>query len=96
MPDDMAIVGCDDIAFAAAAAVPLSSVRQPRLAIGYRAAELLFEEIQAIDSEVPTSTSRCDLNQSSSYAARVPKAAISPGSRWHLAIAQDATRRFAA
>ena len=37
---------------AAAAAVPLSSVRQPRLAIGYRAAELLFEEIQAIDSEV--------------------------------------------
>src|SRR5215207_4812183 len=52
VPDDMAIVGYDDIAFAAAAAVPLSSVRQPRLAIGYRAAELLFEEIHAIDSDV--------------------------------------------
>ena len=51
VPDDMAIVGYDDIAFAAAAAVPLSSVRQPRLGIGYRAAELLFEEIQATDSE---------------------------------------------
>ena len=52
VPDDMAIVGYDDIAFAAAAAVPLSSVRQPRLAIGYRAAELLFEEIEAADREV--------------------------------------------
>jgi LacI family transcriptional regulator len=51
VPDDMAIVGYDDIAFAAAAAVPLSSVRQPRLAIGYRAAELLFDEIAAIDQE---------------------------------------------
>ena len=51
VPDDMAIVGYDDIAFAAAAAVPLSSVRQPRLAIGYRAAELLFDEIEALDGE---------------------------------------------
>ena len=30
VPDDMAIIGYDDIAFAAAAAVPLSSIRQPR------------------------------------------------------------------
>ena len=51
VPNDMAIVGYDDIAFAAAAAVPLSSVRQPRLAIGYRAAELLFDEIEALDGE---------------------------------------------
>jgi LacI family transcriptional regulator len=51
VPDDMAIVGYDDIAFAAAAAVPLSSVRQPRLAIGYRAAELLFDEIAALDGD---------------------------------------------
>jgi len=53
VPDDIAIVGYDDIAFAAAAAVPLSSVRQPRLAIGYRAAELLFDEIAAIDRDEP-------------------------------------------
>jgi LacI family transcriptional regulator len=51
VPDDMAIVGYDDIAFAAAAAVPLSSVRQPRLAIGCRAAELLFDEIAAGDRD---------------------------------------------
>jgi LacI family transcriptional regulator len=29
----------------------LSSVRQPRLAIGCRAAELLFDEIEAIDRD---------------------------------------------
>ena len=53
VPDDMAIVGYDDIAFAAAAAVPLSSVRQPRLGIGYRAAELLFDEIEANERDAP-------------------------------------------
>jgi LacI family transcriptional regulator len=51
VPNDMAIVGYDDIAFAAAAAVPLSSVRQPRLEIGYRAAELLFDEVEANESD---------------------------------------------
>jgi len=51
VPDEMAIIGYDDIAFAAAAAVPLSSIRQPRLAIGCRAAELLFDEIEANERE---------------------------------------------
>ena len=41
----MAIVGYDDIDFAAAAAVPLSSVRQPREQLGRTAAELLLEEV---------------------------------------------------
>jgi LacI family transcriptional regulator len=44
VPDDLAIVGYDDIDFAAAAAVPLSSVRQPRDELGRAAAELLVEE----------------------------------------------------
>jgi DNA-binding LacI/PurR family transcriptional regulator len=44
VPQDMAIVGYDDIEFAAAAAVPLSSVRQPREQLGRTAAELLIEE----------------------------------------------------
>ena len=44
VPTDFAIVGYDDIDFAAAAAVPLSSVRKPRAALGSRAAELLLDE----------------------------------------------------
>lgn len=44
VPDDLAIVGYDDIDFAAAAAVPLSSVRQPRHELGRRAAELVLAE----------------------------------------------------
>jgi DNA-binding LacI/PurR family transcriptional regulator len=45
VPDDIAIVGYDDIEFAAAAAVPLSSVRQPREELGRTAATLLLEEV---------------------------------------------------
>jgi LacI family transcriptional regulator len=45
VPEDLAIVGYDDIDFAAAAAVPLTSVRQPRRELGRRAAELLFDEV---------------------------------------------------
>jgi LacI family transcriptional regulator len=44
VPDDCVIVGYDDIEFAAAAAVPLTSVRQPRHLLGRTAAELLIEE----------------------------------------------------
>ena len=44
VPGDLAIVGYDDIDFAAAAAVPLSSVRQPRQELGTRAAELVLDE----------------------------------------------------
>lgn len=51
VPEDMALIGYDDIMFAAAAAVPLSSVRQPRTDLGRRAAELLFEEIEAAEED---------------------------------------------
>lgn len=44
VPEDIAIVGYDDIDFASAAAVPLSSVRQPRQLLGRTAAELLLDE----------------------------------------------------
>jgi LacI family transcriptional regulator len=53
VPEDVAIIGYDDISFAASAAVPLSSVRQPRVDLGRRAAELLFEEIEADDEDRP-------------------------------------------
>jgi LacI family transcriptional regulator len=44
VPDDLAIVGYDDIDFAAAAAIPLTSVRQPRLDLGRHAARLVIDE----------------------------------------------------
>ncbi|WP_243731123.1 LacI family DNA-binding transcriptional regulator [Modestobacter roseus] len=44
VPEEFAIVGYDDIDYAAAAAVPLTSVRKPRRELGHRAAELLLDE----------------------------------------------------
>lgn len=45
VPDDMAIVGYDDIDFASSAAIPLTSVRQPALEMGRTAAAMLLEAI---------------------------------------------------
>jgi LacI family transcriptional regulator len=50
VPEDISIVGYDDIEFAAAAAVPLTSVRQPRLNLGRTAARLLLDEAADDDS----------------------------------------------
>ncbi|MFG3255037.1 LacI family DNA-binding transcriptional regulator [Streptomyces sp. NPDC048172] len=44
VPEEVALVGYDDIEFAAAAAVPLTSVRQPAFRMGRAAADLLIEE----------------------------------------------------
>jgi LacI family transcriptional regulator len=49
VPQDVAIVGYDDIDFAAAAAIPLTSVRQPREQLGRTAAELLLDEVASGD-----------------------------------------------
>jgi LacI family transcriptional regulator len=48
VPDDLAIVGYDDIEFAEAAAVPLTSVSQPRQLLGRTAAELLLAESRVL------------------------------------------------
>lgn len=50
VPDDIAIIGFDDIAFAAAAAVPLSSIRQPSRMIGRTALRIVLEEAADPDS----------------------------------------------
>jgi LacI family transcriptional regulator len=42
IPEDLAVVGFDDIEFAAFAEVPLTTVRQPTYEIGRQAADLLF------------------------------------------------------
>lgn len=44
VPDDIALIGFDDIDFAAAAVVPLSSVRQPSLLMGETALRILVAE----------------------------------------------------
>jgi LacI family transcriptional regulator len=44
VPQELAIVGYDDIEFASAAAVPLTSVRQPRQELGQTAAQLVLDE----------------------------------------------------
>ncbi|TCO54280.1 LacI family DNA-binding transcriptional regulator [Actinocrispum wychmicini] len=51
VPDDLAIVGYDDIEFAAAAMVPLTSVHQPRHRLGRTAAELLLQETMDLHHE---------------------------------------------
>ncbi|MER6347321.1 LacI family DNA-binding transcriptional regulator [Streptomyces sp. NPDC001595] len=47
IPDDIALVGYDDIDFAASAVVPLTSVRRPARAMGRTAGQLLIEETVA-------------------------------------------------
>lgn len=44
VPDEIALVGYDDIDFASAAVVPLSSIRQPSALIGQTAVEILLQE----------------------------------------------------
>ncbi|WP_394620264.1 LacI family DNA-binding transcriptional regulator [Lentzea sp. JNUCC 0626] len=46
VPDDLAIVGYDDIEFAEAAMVPLTSVAQPRHLLGRTATQLLLAEME--------------------------------------------------
>lgn len=46
IPEDVALVGYDDIDFAASAVVPLTSIRQPAKLIGRTAIELLAEQLE--------------------------------------------------
>ncbi|TDD82948.1 LacI family transcriptional regulator [Actinomadura rubrisoli] len=46
VPEDIAVIGYDDIELAASAAVPLTTIRQPRHELGWEAAELALAEIR--------------------------------------------------
>ncbi len=46
IPEDLALIGYDDIDFSASAVVPLSSVRKPTELMGRTSVELLLEEIE--------------------------------------------------
>lgn len=53
VPDDVSIIGYDDIDFARVAAVPLTSIRQPRRELGRAAAELVLAQCSG-SAQVPT------------------------------------------
>jgi LacI family transcriptional regulator len=53
VPQEIALIGYDDIEFAAAAVVPLSSIRQPSALIGSTALELLLREASSEAGFVP-------------------------------------------
>ncbi|WP_460796517.1 LacI family DNA-binding transcriptional regulator [Microbacterium sp. GXF0217] len=55
VPEDIAVVGYDDIEFAAIAQVPLTSVRQPAREMGRAAAEILIARISGTESPDLTS-----------------------------------------
>ncbi len=51
VPDEMAVVGYDDVVFASMLSPSLSSVRQPKYELGVAAAELLLEEVTGAPHE---------------------------------------------
>jgi LacI family transcriptional regulator len=76
VPESVALVGYDDIEFAAAAAVPLSSVRQPRHQLGRSAAQLLLEETlagQAHEHRQVVFEPELVIRQSSQFAQHRPR-----------------------
>lgn len=46
IPQDMAVVGYDDVDFANVLSPPLTTISQPKYELGYKAAQLLLEETQ--------------------------------------------------
>ena len=75
VPEDVAIVGYDDIEFAAAAAVPLTSVRQPAVEMGRIAAELLVRE-SAADAD--------EADHDHQHIVLQPELAVRASSRWRV------------
>ena len=75
VPEDVAIVGYDDIEFAAAAAVPLTSVRQPAVEMGRIAADLLVRE-SAADAD--------DADHDHQHIVLQPELAVRASSRWRV------------
>ncbi|MDR6612560.1 LacI family DNA-binding transcriptional regulator [Leifsonia sp. 1010] len=51
IPEDISLVGYDDIMFASASVVPLTSIRQPSALIGRTGVEILIEEAQDPERE---------------------------------------------
>lgn len=78
VPDDLALVGFDDIDFAAAAAVPLTSVRRPRQELGRAAARLVLDEATNPDHRHDQATFVPELVVRASSAGRTVRAVSGP------------------
>ena len=52
-PDDLALVGFDDLPVAAFAEVPLTTIKYPSEEAGRRAAEILLQDIEAGKPSAP-------------------------------------------
>ena len=50
VPEDVSIIGYDDIDMAQYAAVPLTTVRVPKVEVGRRAAQILIQHVEALDA----------------------------------------------
>ena len=51
VPEDIAMVGYDDIDFASATVVPLSSVRQPARLLGWTGVDLLLKDLDGVEHD---------------------------------------------
>lgn len=58
IPQDVRLIGFDDIYMASLMEPPMSTVRQPAYEMGYRAAELLIEAIEQKQDQIPSDESR--------------------------------------
>lgn len=54
IPDDLAIIGYDDVEEAASLPVPLSTVRQPQYELGVTAARLILDHVDDAESVAPS------------------------------------------
>lgn len=52
VPDDVAVIGFDDVLYARAQSPPLTTIRHPTFELGYRAVELLLDYMSGRRSEV--------------------------------------------
>jgi LacI family transcriptional regulator len=74
VPEDFAIVGYDDVAFATMAFVPITSVRQPAYELGHRAAQQLLSEAGEDDHKHEQVVFEPELVVRASTGAKVPAA----------------------
>jgi LacI family transcriptional regulator len=55
VPDDIAIVGYDDLEWASVSSVPLTTVRQPRHGLGRTAVDMIMELLGRPSARIPRS-----------------------------------------